>query len=212
MRKPIGPTIPRWQLGEHLARLRDDAGLTQAIIADQLGCSISKIQKIEAGDVGLVRAELLLMLDAYGVGDLTFREELTQLQRMGKQRGWWSKFGQVPAPFATFLGLESAATAIHIFEPLMVTGLLQTEEYARAITETCDLFTDDQAERQVKLRIERQERVLASEPPATWVIIDEAAIRRLEGRPASTRPIARTRRAGPVARSRPSSCLRPRGG
>jgi transcriptional regulator with XRE-family HTH domain len=184
MRKPIGPTIPRWQLGEQLTRLRDEAGLSQGEIAEQLGCSVSKIQKIEAGDVGLVRAELLLMLDAYSVKDATLRDELTQLQRLGKQRGWWSKFGHVPPQFATFLGLENAATAIHIFEPLMVTGLLQTENYARTITTTADLFTDEQAERQVKLRIERQQRVLDNEPPATWVILDEAAVRRQVGGPA----------------------------
>jgi transcriptional regulator with XRE-family HTH domain len=181
MTKPIGPTIPRWQLGEQLARMRDEAGLSQAAIAEQLGCSVSKIQKIEAGDVGVVRAELLLMLDAYGANDTTLRDEMTQLQKLGKQRGWWSKFGQVPPQFATFLGLENAATTIRIFEPLMVTGLLQTEEYAWAITQTADLFADEQAERQVKLRIERQARVLDNDPPATWVILDEAAIRRKVG-------------------------------
>jgi transcriptional regulator with XRE-family HTH domain len=181
MNKAIGPTIPRWQLGEQLTRMRDEAGMSQSAIAEQLGCSVSKIQKIEAGDVGVVRAELNVMLDAYGVTDLTLRDELTQLQRLGKQRGWWSKFGQVPAPFATFLGLESAATTIHIFEPLMVTGLLQTEEYARAVFEATDLFTEDQADRQVRLRIERQERVLTNDPPLIWVILDEAAIRRQIG-------------------------------
>jgi transcriptional regulator with XRE-family HTH domain len=180
--KPIGPTIPRWQLGEQLMHLRERAGLSQTDIAQNLGCSLSKVQKIEAGDVGVVRAELIFMLDRYGVTDPTLRDELLQLQRLGKQRGWWSKFGQVPAPFATFLGLESAARSIHIFEPLMVTGLLQTEEYARAIAETCDPgLTIEQIEKQVKLRIERQERVLDAEPPATWVILDEAAIRRVVG-------------------------------
>jgi transcriptional regulator with XRE-family HTH domain len=182
--KPIGPTIPRWQLGEQLAHLRDSVGRSQADVAGTLGCSVSKVQKIEAGDVGVVRAELLLMLDLYGVTDEGVRDELLQLQRLGKQRGWWSTFGQVPAPFATFLGLESAARAIHIFEPLMVTGLLQTEDYARAIAETCDPgLTQEQVEKQVKLRIERQQRVLDTDPPETWVILDEAAIRRQVGGP-----------------------------
>jgi transcriptional regulator with XRE-family HTH domain len=183
--RPIGPTIPRWQLGEQLTHLRDHAGKSQAEVAETLGCSVSKVQKIEAGDVGVVRAELLLLLDHYGVADESLRDELLQLQRLGKQRGWWSTFGQVPTPFATFLGLESAARSIHIFEPLMVTGLLQTEEYARAIAETCDPgLTPEQVEKQVKLRIERQQRVLDIDPPSTWVIIDEAAIRREVGGPA----------------------------
>lgn len=185
MTKPIGPTIPRWQLGERLTQLRDSAGRSQADVAEALGCSVSKVQKLEAGDVGVVRAELLLMLDLYHVNDDSLREELLQLQKLGKQRGWWSTFGQVPAPFATFLGLESAARSIHIFEPLMVTGLLQTEDYARAIAETCDPgLTPDQVEKQVKMRIERQQRVLDTDPPATWVILDEGAIRREVGGPA----------------------------
>jgi transcriptional regulator with XRE-family HTH domain len=184
--KPIGPTIPRWQLGEQLTHLRDSAGRSQAEVAEALGCSVSKVQKIEAGDVGVVRAELLLLLNLYGVADdESLSDELLQLQKLGKQRGWWSTFGQVPAPFATFLGLESAARSIHIYEPLMVTGLLQTEEYARAIAETCDPgLTPEQVEKQVKLRIERQQRVLDSDPPAAWVILDEAAVRREVGGPA----------------------------
>jgi len=183
--KPIGPTIPRWQLGEQLTHLREQAGLSQGDTAAALGCSISKVQKIEAGDVGVVRAELMLMLDTYGATAPGLREELLQLQRLGKQRGWWSTFGQLPAPFATFLGLESAARAIHIFEPLMVTGLLQTEEYARAIAETCEPgLTPEQVEKQVKLRIERQQQVLDHDPPSIWVILDEAVIRRQVGGPA----------------------------
>jgi transcriptional regulator with XRE-family HTH domain len=182
--RPIGPTIPRWQLGERLTQLRDSAGRSQAEVADALGCSVSKVQKIEAGDVGVVRAELIMMLDLYEAGDDTLREELLNLQKLGKQRGWWSTFGQVPAPFATFLGLESAARSIHIFEPLMVSGLLQTEEYGRAIDETCDPgLTPEQVEKHVKLRIGRQQRVLDADPPATWVILDEAAIRREVGGP-----------------------------
>ena len=86
MPKPIGPTIPRWQLGEQLARLRDEADLSQADMAKSLGCSVSKIQKIEAGDVGIVRSELLAMLDAYGAMDDPLRAELLELQRLGVAR------------------------------------------------------------------------------------------------------------------------------
>jgi transcriptional regulator with XRE-family HTH domain len=182
MPKPIGPTIPRWQLGEQLARLRDDAELSQAQIADRLDCSVSKIQKIEAGDVGIVRAELMVMLDAYGVAaDARMREELLELQSLGKQRGWWSKFGPMPTPFATFLGLESAATAIRVFEPLMVYGLLQTPDYARAIAETSNATGFYDTEREVRIRLERQKRVLTEDPPDIQVIFDEAVLRRHVG-------------------------------
>jgi len=184
MPKPIGPTIPRWQLGEQLSALREQAGLSQADASERLGCSISKIQKIEAGDVGIVRAELLHLLDAYDVHEAGLRSELIELQSMGKQRGWWSKLGQVPTPFATFLGLESAARSIHSYECTLIPGLLQTERYSRAIAETCDVdVSQAQVEQQVKIRLERQQHVLDEDPPSLWVILDEAVLRRAVGGP-----------------------------
>jgi len=181
--KPIGPTIPRRQLGDQLGRLRERARVSQSQIAERLGCSISKIQKIEAGDVSIVRAELLLMLDVYGVTGEAARSELMELQRLGKQRGWWATFGQVPAPFAAFLDLESATTNIKIFEPLVVHGLFQTESYARAIVEAWEgePLPEDRVERQVRIKLERQRRVLAQDPPRIWVVLDEAVLRRVIG-------------------------------
>lgn len=182
MRKPFGPTIPRWRLGEQLSSLRDKVGVSQAQIAERLGCSVSKIQKIEAGEVSVVKAELEAMLNTYQVADERVREELLELQGLGKQRGWWSKFGAVPAPFATFLGLESAAIAIKVFEPLMVHGLLQTENYARAIAETCNVgISDDEADRQVRIRLERQQKVAGADPPDVRVVLDEAVLHRVIG-------------------------------
>ncbi|WP_328366566.1 helix-turn-helix transcriptional regulator [Micromonospora zamorensis] len=184
MPRPMGPTIPRWQLGEQLGGLRDRARLSQSQIAERLGCSVSKIQKIEAGEVGVVRAELELMLSTFDVTDEHLRTELYALQKLGKQRGWWSKFGAVPAPFATFLGIESAATKIKAYEPMVVHGLLQTEEYARAITGTVALMADDdQRERQVRIRMERQEMVFGDDPPEVWAILDEGVLRRVVGGP-----------------------------
>lgn len=181
MPRPIGPTIPRWQLGEQLNRLRDAAGISLAAVAERLDCSPSKVTKIEAGLVGVVRAELDVMLDLYGADD-AMRASLVELQKLGKQRGWWSKFGQVPAPFATFLGLESAATAIKVFEALVVHGLLQTESYAYAVSESVSMDPTEAArDRQVRLRMERQERVLGEEPPEYWVIFDESVLHRVVG-------------------------------
>ncbi|MGH3647187.1 MAG: helix-turn-helix domain-containing protein [Micromonosporaceae bacterium] len=182
MSKVSGPTIPRWQLGQELSRLRDAAGLTAADVAEKLDCSESKVKKLEAGYVGVIKAELMLMLDLYQV-DQAAQDSLFELQKLGKQRGWWSKFGRVPNSFGTFLGLESSATSIRIFEPLMVHGLLQTEDYATALQSTiAPGSTAEQVERQVKIRMARQERVLhGDEPPELWVVLDEAVLRRAVG-------------------------------
>jgi transcriptional regulator with XRE-family HTH domain len=183
MPKVVGPTIPRWQLGEEIGRLRRAAGITEAQVADKLGCSESKIRKVEAGYVGVNRAELLVMFDMFAVTDEQVRDNLVELQKRGKERGWWSQFGMVPAQFATFLSLESSATTLRIFEPLTIHGLFQTEEYARAIVSahTPGLATD-QVERQVQIKVARQQRVLA-DPPAIWLLLDEAALHRQVGGP-----------------------------
>ena len=133
MPKPIGPTIPRWQLGEELDRLRKKADYTRQQIATRLRCSVSKIEKIEGGQVGIKVGDLEIMLAEYGL-DRDDWPPLLELQRLGNTRGWWSKFGRMPAPFTEFLGLEMAAETIRIFELAVVPGLFQTEEYARALT------------------------------------------------------------------------------
>lgn len=185
MPKPIAPTIPRWQLGEQLSRLRDRAGVSQTQIADRLGCSISKIQKIEAGEVGVVRAELEAMLAAYQVDDERMQGELLELQKLGKQRGWWSKFGAVPATFSTFLGLQSAAITIKAFEPMVVHGLLQTERYCRAISRTCTVgITEEEVELQVRIRLKQQEQAFGEDAPELRVLLDEGVLHREIGGPA----------------------------
>lgn len=181
MPRPIGPTIPRWQLGEQLSQLRSAARKSQQDAATRLGCSVSKIQKIEGGEVGMKQVELEALLELFDAPD-GLQTQLLELRALGNQRGWWSKYGAVPAPFATFLGLESAATTIRVFEPLMVHGLLQTPEYARALAETLNPnLSDAEVDRQVRIRLERQERVFAEDPPEVWVVLDEAVLRRQIG-------------------------------
>jgi transcriptional regulator with XRE-family HTH domain len=179
MPKPIGPTIPRWQLGEQLNRWRLAAKMSLADPAGRLGCSHSKIQKIEQGEVGAKRVELEALLDLYGITDEAMRAQALELQRLGSQRGWWSKYGAIPAPFSNFLGLESAATRIRIFEPLMIHGLFQIESYAQALSEAVGPgLAEAEVDRQVQIRMERQQRTLTDMPAEIWLMLDEAALRR----------------------------------
>lgn len=178
--KEIGPTVPRWRLGAELCRLRKGADVPEAAIAEKLACSVSKIAKIEAGYVGVGRAELLFMLDTYGA-DTQTREALLDLGKLGKQRGWWSRFGKLPLQFSNFLGLETAATAVQVYEPLMIYGLLQTDAYARALLEATWSPRDPEVDRQMAIRQERKARVLDSDPPDITVILGEGALRQVVG-------------------------------
>jgi transcriptional regulator with XRE-family HTH domain len=177
-----GPTIARWQLGSQLKGMREAAKLTQLQIADVLGCSESKIYKIEAGDVGMNRGDLLVMLDRYRVPeDDPRRDTALDLQRQGKQRGWWAKYGNIPTNYAMFVGLEGAATEVRDFELAVVPGLLQTEDYARAIGSAAWPDQPDEVERRVELRMARQACLTEDPPLRFWGIVDEGVLHRRTG-------------------------------
>ena len=177
-----GPTIARWQLGAQLKTLREGSGITHRDIATEIGCSPSKIYKIEAGDVGMGRSDLLVMLGLYGVTDEQHRETLLSLQKQGKERGWWAQYGQLPGPYSMFIGLESAAIAIRNFELAVMPGLLQTEAYTRALF-TQQRLNDsaDELNRRVKVRLARQAALTEDPPLQLWAIIDESALHRRIG-------------------------------
>jgi transcriptional regulator with XRE-family HTH domain len=177
-----GPTIARWQLGGQLRQLREAAGLTHQAIAAQLGCSSSKIYKIESGDVGAARADVLVMLTEYGVTDAQQRDGLLELQRQGKERGWWAKYGQLPAPYAMYIGLESAALAIRNFELAAVPGLLQTEAYARALLDQQQITQEEpERDRRRQVRVARQSCLTEEDPITLWAILDESVLHRQVG-------------------------------
>lgn len=184
MTHPISPAMPRYQLGQELKGLRGSAGMSLDDAAQVLKCSVAKIRRVEGGKVGLRLGDLFLLLDAYKVEDTTVRAVLMEMQEQGNQRGWWSKLG-LPETTARLLGFESSASSIRFYEQWLVPGLLQTEAYARAaIRGITAPISDEELDRAVRLRLERQERTLKSaNPPKLWVILDEAVIRRLVGGP-----------------------------
>lgn len=180
MGRPVGPTIPRWQLGHQLSRLRSEKDIPQKQVAKEvLACSINKVQKIEAGDVRTVKAELEAMLNCYGVKDPQFRADLEELRSLGSQRGWWAKYGSFSTSFANFLGLETAARVIRLYEPMVVYGLLQTPEYARALEQSRNpTAKDEEINRQIEIRLARQNAIFSEDPPEVWVLLDEAVLHR----------------------------------
>jgi transcriptional regulator with XRE-family HTH domain len=186
MPRVTGPTIARWRLGKELKQLREAAGCSYLDAAHRLDCSESKIRKIEASEVGVVRAELDSLLELYKLEDDDLRYLLHELQRLGKQRGWWAPLGSMPKQYAFFLSLESDARRVRTFEPMMVPGLLQTEEYAHALDAMCTFESPEELERSVQIRMARQEAFWKgrTDPSRLWVIVDEAALRRPAGKKA----------------------------
>ena len=175
------PTVRRRRLALELRRLRETAKLTCEEVAEQLECSASKISRVETGRVSVSPRDVRDMLGIYGVPE-DQRDTLVQLARESRQKGWWHAYGDSVQPhFATYLGLESAASEIRIYEVNMIPGLLQTEEYARTVI-TAGMVDSPRSEieRRVALRMERQQ-VTRTNTPNVWAVLDEAALRRQVG-------------------------------
>lgn len=178
------PTVRRRRLALELRRLREAAKLTCEEVADHLECSASKISRVETGRVSVSPRDVRDMLELYGV-PVVQRESLVQLARDSRQKGWWHAFSDTMQPqFATYVGLESAASEIRIYEVSLIPELLQTEDYARAVIRSGMMSSpSDDIDRQVALRMARQPAITRHDPPKVWAVLDEAALRRQVGGP-----------------------------
>src|SRR4249919_2689486 len=129
------PTVRRRELGALLRKLRLEKGLTVEQAADHLLFSMSKLSRIETGHGVATLRDIRDFCDLYDVTDEAERERMMNLARAGKQQGWWQPYD---LPYSTYVGLEAEATSIRTFQPSVVPGLLQTEEYARAVHQAAE--------------------------------------------------------------------------
>jgi transcriptional regulator with XRE-family HTH domain len=176
------PTVRRRRLALELRRLREAARLTCEEVAEHLECSASKISRVETGRVSVSPRDVRDMLELYGV-PADQRESLVQLARDSRQKGWWHAYSDTMQPqMATYIGLESAASEIRIYEVSLIPGLLQTEDYARAVIRAGMVNSPaEDIERRVALLMARQPAVVRDDPPKVWAVLDEAALRRRVG-------------------------------
>lgn len=189
MPAPASPTVLRIILGRQLQALREKAGMTYEQAADAIYASAWTLRRMEKAEVGLKLNYVKSLLLAYGVTDFTEIDTFLALAREANKPGWWHSYTDVlPAWFRVFPGLEQAATMIRGYEPHCVPGLLQTEDYARALaTAGYPNATPEEIERRVALRMARQHILTSPDPPHLWAVIDEAVLRRPAGNPALMR-------------------------
>jgi transcriptional regulator with XRE-family HTH domain len=176
------PTVRRRRLALELRRLREAARLTCEEVAEHLECSTSKVSRIETGRVSVSPRDVRDMLNLYGVS-AEQGVSLVQLARDSRQKGWWHAYSDTIQPqFATYIGLESAASEIRIYEVTLIPGLLQTGDYARTVIAAGIVGGDhDGIERSVELLMARQPVLTGEDPPRLWAVLDEAALRRTVG-------------------------------
>ncbi|GAA2395576.1 helix-turn-helix domain-containing protein [Dactylosporangium salmoneum] len=175
-----GPTVLRMLLGAHLRRLREAQGVSREDAGWEIRSSESKISRMELGRVGFKERDVADLLTLYGVDDPEERNRLLALARDANNPGWWHRFGDVlPGWFQSYLGLEAAASLIRTYEVQFVPGLLQTQEYARSVVLLGHgRAKEDEIERRVELRMQRQQVLTRPDAPRLWVVVDEAALRR----------------------------------
>lgn len=180
-----GPTVLRILLGAQLRRLREGQRITLEDAGKRIRASHSKISRLETGRVGFKDRDIADLLTLYGVTDEEERDTLRALARRANAPGWWHDYSDVlPNWFEAYVGLEEVATQIRAYEVQFVPGLMQTEDYARAVTLLGhDTEPARDIERRVRLRMARQSVLDREEPPNVWAVIDEAVLRRPAGSP-----------------------------
>jgi transcriptional regulator with XRE-family HTH domain len=178
-----GPTVLRMLLGAQLRKLREQAGISREDAGYHIRASGSKISRIELGRVSFKERDVTDLLEYYGVHDPAERDKLIQLTREANSPPWYQRFQDaVPDWFHVYVGLEEAAQLIRDYQIQFVPGLLQTEEYARAvILQGSPGLGPEEVERRVQLRMGRQKLLTRENPPRFWAIVDEAALRRPMG-------------------------------
>ncbi|MEH0542651.1 helix-turn-helix transcriptional regulator [Streptomyces sp. B21-105] len=183
-----GPAVRRRKLGAELRTLRAQAGLTSGEAARLVGWHQSKVSRIETGTSGSKPADVRLLLDAYGVTDPQLRELMLALadpEVGGGRDHWWHAYrGVLPPAYRDFISLESQAGAMRTLETTVVPGLLQTPEYARAVTGAAvEGLDEEQLDTLVEVRLARQDVLRAQPPLELSAVLDESVLRREVGGP-----------------------------
>lgn len=182
--------VYRRRLRAELRGARQATGLTQEQVANEMDWSLSKLIRIEAASSGISANDLKALLNLYQVTDPKQVNTLLALARAAKKRSWWSAYRDVaPSSLLQLIEYESAASAVRQFETMVIPGILQTEDYARAVIQN---YYDEPPKSEklaalVELRIRREGLFDSDHAPSCHFMLDEAVIRRLVGGPSVMR-------------------------
>jgi len=183
MSAPASPTVRRRRLAAELREIRESKGRSGESVAAALRWSPSKISRYERARTGLRPREVARLLDYYQITGAR-RALLLELAEDAAQKGWWEEFADsLSEDYRQFIGLEYEATSIAIWHVDVVTGLLQTESYARHIISSysrVEPITPGMIGRMVRVRMQRQQ-VLDRDGLELSVVLDESVLKRRVG-------------------------------
>jgi transcriptional regulator with XRE-family HTH domain len=170
------PTVRGRRLARELRRLREQEGLTLQDVADRLGWSRATVSRLETGQTRPRPADVADILDLYGVPSPQ-RDALIALAKQAGLRGWWTAYADVFT--GSYVALEDEASQIRSWDAQLIHGLLQTEDYARAVISAGRMLpTAADVDRRIAARKARQALLDRPTAPHLHVAIDEAVVRR----------------------------------
>jgi transcriptional regulator with XRE-family HTH domain len=183
-RRQPAPTLRLRRLAAELRRLRAKAELTREEVTERTGINAATLYRIETVQARPQRRTLMALLDLYGVAHED-RAEWLDLARQSAEQSWLQSFpSDLPEAYTTFILFESEATTLLNYEALFIPGLLQTEDYARAMYRgAAPTATKDELSHLVEARMSRQAVLTRETPLRLWTIVDEAAVHRPVGGP-----------------------------
>jgi hypothetical protein len=174
------PTARRIVLGAQLRRLREACEISRGEAWYAIRGSESKISRMELGRVGFKERDVADLLTMYQVHDEAERAEYLEMVKESNNPGWWYRYGDLmPNWLQDFVGLEESASRIQTYELQFVPGLMQTEDYVRAVVShgRPEMTTPD-IDRRVKLRMDRQKVLHRTDAPKLWAVVDESVLHR----------------------------------
>jgi len=177
------PTVRLRRLAGELRRLREAAGLSREAVTAKTGLDESSIYRVETAQTRPQRRTVLALLGTYGITDPAKVDELVELAKTAGQPGWVQTYEEyLPEQYTVYIGFEGEASSLSNYETVFVPGLLQTEDYARAVIHgVVPAISDEQVQQRVEVRMRRQDVFKRPDPMQFWAVIDEAAIHRQVG-------------------------------
>lgn len=182
------PTVHAWELGLRLRERRDELGMTAVAAARAAGITQAYVSGVEAGKVKVPADRLARLVAVYDL-DPADAAELEALRVGAMRRTWWRQHAQLfPADFLRFLGYEAGADHIRSYDNELLHGLVQTEDYARAVIRGGNTYVRlTELDRRIAVRLTRQRRLDDDPPLRMTIVLAEGALRQQVGGPAVMR-------------------------
>lgn len=171
------PVIKAWELGIRLREYRQQAGLTATETAKRIGVTQGHVSAVEAGRPKLTADRLVQLGKLYDIGPEE-RTELESLRQGANEKAWWHDYSGIFSPeLLKFFGLEAGAESVQGYQNEVFYGLLQTEDYARAIVQGGYPYTRlTEVEQRVRARLRRQDRLSGTDALRVDVLLGQGSL------------------------------------